>query len=47
LSHILAVRTAQLDSAVQDINAVASRPDIAQSRNEILETIRRFFSLGK
>lgn len=47
LSHILAVRTAQLNSAVQDINAIASRPDIAQSRNEILETIRRFFSLGK
>ncbi|GAB1232088.1 mechanosensitive ion channel family protein [Ferrigenium sp. UT4] len=45
LSHILAVRTAQLDSAMQDIDASANRPDIAKSRSEILETIRRFFSL--
>lgn len=47
LSHILAVRSAQLDSAMQDINSAASQPDLTQSRNEILSTIRRFFSLGK
>ena len=47
LSHILALRTAQLDSTLQDISAQARAPDIAQSRNEILDTIRRFFSLGK
>ncbi|MDP2759833.1 MAG: mechanosensitive ion channel family protein [Sideroxyarcus sp.] len=46
VSHMLALRSAQLDSAMQDINAVASRPDISQSRNEILATIRRFFSLN-
>jgi len=47
VSHMLAVRTAQLDSAQQDIDAVAHRPDVTQSSSEILATIRRFFSLGK
>jgi CRP-like cAMP-binding protein len=47
VSHMLAVRTAQLNSAKQDIDAVAHRPDVAQSSSEILATIRRFFSLGK
>ncbi len=46
VSHILAVRTAQLDSAVQDIGAAAAQRDLSQSRNEILATIKRFFSLN-
>ncbi len=45
ISHILAVRTAQLDSAVQDIGAASAQRDLSQSRKEILATIRRFFSL--
>jgi CRP-like cAMP-binding protein len=45
VSHILAVRTAQLDSAAQDIGA-ASQRDLSQSRGEILATIKRFFSLN-
>ncbi len=47
VSHMLAVRTAELNSAKQDIDAVSSQPDITQSSSEILATIRRFFSLGK
>ena len=46
VSHILAVRTAQLDSAVQDIGAASAKRDLTQSRNEILATIKRFFSLN-
>ncbi len=46
VSHILAVRKAQLDSAVQDMGAAAAKRDLAQSRNEILATIKRFFSLN-
>jgi CRP-like cAMP-binding protein/small-conductance mechanosensitive channel len=45
VSHILAVRTAQLDSAAQDIGS-ASQRDLSQSRSEILATIKRFFSLN-
>jgi len=45
VSHILAVRTAQLDSAAQDIGATSQR-DLSQSRGEILATIKRFFSLN-
>lgn len=47
VSHMLAVRTAELDSAKQDIDALANQPGITQSSSEILATIRRFFSLGK
>jgi CRP-like cAMP-binding protein len=47
VSHMLAVRTAELNDAKQDIDAVASQPSITQSSSEILATIRRFFSLGK
>jgi CRP-like cAMP-binding protein len=47
VSHMLAVRTAELNSAKQDIDAVANQPSITQSSSEILATIRRFFSLGK
>jgi CRP-like cAMP-binding protein/small-conductance mechanosensitive channel len=46
VSHILAVRKAQLDSAVQDMGAASAKRDLAQSRNEILATIKRFFSLN-
>lgn len=45
VSHILAVRTAQLDNAAQDIGATSQR-DLSQSRGEILATIKRFFSLN-
>ncbi len=45
VSHILAVRTAQLDSVAQDIGATSQR-DLSQSRSEILATIKRFFSLN-
>lgn len=45
VSNILAVRSAQLDTALQDIKTMVTPPDLSQSRNEILETIRRFFSL--
>ncbi|MEW5905097.1 MAG: mechanosensitive ion channel family protein [Pseudomonadota bacterium] len=47
VSHMLAVRTAELDSAIQNIDARRNDPDLARSSNEILATIRRFFSLGK
>lgn len=46
VSHILAVRTAQLDSAVMDIGANSSQRDLSQQRSEILATIKRFFSLN-
>ncbi len=46
VSHILAERTAQLDSALQDMGAVAVQHDLARSHNEILATIKRFFSLN-
>ncbi|GAB4125638.1 MAG: mechanosensitive ion channel family protein [Sideroxydans sp.] len=45
VSHILAQRTAQLDSVSQDIDSKKSR-DLSQSRSEILATIKRFFSLS-
>lgn len=47
VSHMLAVRTAELNSAKQDIDAAASQSSISESSSEILATIRRFFSLGK
>ncbi|MDD4911809.1 MAG: mechanosensitive ion channel family protein [Sideroxydans sp.] len=46
VSHILAVRTAQLDHAVIDIGASSSQRDLSQQRSEILATIKRFFSLN-
>lgn len=45
VSNILAVRTAQLNSAAQDMGAISQR-DLSQSRGEILATIKRFFSLN-
>lgn len=44
VSHILAARTAQLDSVAQSVGTATQR-DLSQSRNEILATIKRFFSL--
>ncbi len=46
VAQILALRTAQLNSAVQEIDATTAQRDLSQSRNEILETIKRFFSLN-
>ncbi len=46
VAHILAVRTAQLNTAAQDIDASAGQHDLSQSRNEILATIKRFFALN-
>ena len=46
VSHILATRTAQLDTAVQDIGTAAVNRDLSQSRSEILATIKRFFALN-
>jgi CRP-like cAMP-binding protein len=46
VSHILAERTAQLDSALQDMGAVDVQDDLTKSHNEILATIKRFFSLN-
>ncbi len=45
VSHILAQRTAQLETAVQDVG-MSSQRDLSQSRGEILSTIKRFFSLN-
>ncbi len=45
MSHILAERTVQLDSAAQEMG-VNARRNLSQSRGEILATIKRFFSLN-
>lgn len=46
ISQILATRRAELDNALQDMDAQAARKDISQQRSEILSTIKRFFSLN-
>ncbi|MDD5179819.1 MAG: mechanosensitive ion channel family protein [Gallionellaceae bacterium] len=46
MSHILAMRRAELDSALQDIDAESAKKGISQQRGEILSTIKRFFGLG-
>lgn len=46
MSHILAMRKAASDSALQDIDAQNGQNEIAQQRSEILVTIKRFFGLG-
>lgn len=45
MSNILAIRRAELDSAIQDLGAEASQKEISQKRNEILDTIKHFFGL--
>jgi CRP-like cAMP-binding protein/small-conductance mechanosensitive channel len=46
ISHILVVRRAELDVALQNLDATGAHKDLSQQRSEILATIKRFFSLG-
>jgi CRP-like cAMP-binding protein/small-conductance mechanosensitive channel len=46
ISHILVARRAELDVALQNMDATGAHPDLSQQRGEILATIKRFFSLG-
>ncbi|HLP99014.1 MAG TPA: mechanosensitive ion channel family protein [Sideroxyarcus sp.] len=46
ISHILVTRRAELDTAMQNLDATGAHKDLSQQRNEILVTIKRFFSLG-
>ncbi|MDE2309691.1 MAG: mechanosensitive ion channel [Betaproteobacteria bacterium] len=46
MSHILVSRRAELDSALQDIDAESALKEISRQRREILATIKRFFGLG-
>ena len=46
ISHILVTRRAELDVALQNMDATGSHKDLSQQRIEILATIKRFFSLG-
>lgn len=47
MSHILAIRRAELESAMQyaDADAESSQKEISQKRNEILSTIKHFFGM--
>ena len=46
MSHILVSRRAELDTALQDIDAESAQKEISRQRGEILATIKRFFGLG-
>ena len=46
ISQILVTRRAELDNAMQDMDAQSALKDMSQQRNEILSTIKRFFSLN-
>ena len=46
ISHILVARRAELDVALQNMDATGAHKDLSQQRIEILATIKRFFSLG-
>lgn len=46
MSQIMAARKAEQDIALNDIDAESARKGIAQQRNEMLSTIRRFFGLS-
>jgi CRP-like cAMP-binding protein len=46
ISHILVVRRAELDAALNNLDATGAHKDMSQQRNELLATIKRFFSLG-
>jgi CRP-like cAMP-binding protein/small-conductance mechanosensitive channel len=46
ISHILVTRRAELDAALQNLDATGEHQDLSQQRREILATIKRFFSLG-
>jgi CRP-like cAMP-binding protein/small-conductance mechanosensitive channel len=45
ISHILVTRRAELDAAMQNIDATGAHKDLSKQRGEILATIKRFFSL--
>jgi CRP-like cAMP-binding protein/small-conductance mechanosensitive channel len=45
ISHILVTRRAELDVALQNLDATGPHKDLSQQRIEILATIKRFFSL--
>jgi CRP-like cAMP-binding protein len=45
VSHILVTRRAELDAAMQNIDATGTHKDLSKQRGEILATIKRFFSL--
>ncbi|MEI7842498.1 MAG: mechanosensitive ion channel family protein [Gallionellaceae bacterium] len=45
ISHILVKRRAELETALQDIDAQLVQKDRITQRNEILSTIKRFFSI--
>ncbi len=46
ISHILVTRRAELDVALQNLDATGPHKDLSLQRSEILATIKRFFSLG-
>jgi CRP-like cAMP-binding protein len=46
ISHILVTRRAELDIALQNLDATGQHKDLSQQRSEILAAIKRFFSLG-
>ncbi|MBU1425046.1 MAG: mechanosensitive ion channel [Gammaproteobacteria bacterium] len=46
ISHILVTRRAELDEAMQNLDATGAYKDMSLQRSEILATIKRFFSLG-
>jgi small-conductance mechanosensitive channel/CRP-like cAMP-binding protein len=46
ISHILVVRRAELDAALNNLDATGAHKDLSQQRSELLSTIKRFFSLG-
>jgi len=46
ITHLLVNRQSQLDSVKQDIDNASIPKDISQRHNEILSTIKRFFSLS-
>lgn len=45
ISHILVIRRAELDAAMQNLDATGAHKDLSKQRSEILATIKRFFSL--
>jgi CRP-like cAMP-binding protein len=46
MSSILAIRRAELDSVIQNLDEESSQQEISQKRKEILTTIKHFFGLN-
>ncbi len=46
MSQVLAVRRAELDSVLQDLDMASATQQIPERRTEILATMKRFFGLG-